>query len=341
MHAFALVMTSCVSHPYFQARVAEAQRVVTYFRASHRPLALLDEEIDRLRIAGGGLQTSNKTRFTSVHNMLLSVVRCEHPLRLVAAQADAIPPRQQAIKDIINSSKFWMDLQLLCKLLLPFTQVIMAVQAREATLASLTLYWVYLARCLEAWEIDCPTTGAAGALARGSCVSWVHVCCNGCSTALLGASSEHVHSVRLSFAFTDPRFLLFLFAAGLSLHVARAFNTRAKEMDSSLNRLALFLDPRYKAAANSASHFKAMTLTVSSIASVCTAMPMWVLPASNKANGHSTLYPHILLSTFNAGCEDLESTWQWGSQLRPAGHAAACLRCWSWCLQHTLVTFSL
>lgn len=35
MHLFALIMNSVVSHPYARGLVAKAQKIVTYFRASH------------------------------------------------------------------------------------------------------------------------------------------------------------------------------------------------------------------------------------------------------------------------------------------------------------------
>ena len=46
--------------------MSKAQRVVSYFRASHRPLALLLKEASHLNINATPV-TSNTTRFTSVH----------------------------------------------------------------------------------------------------------------------------------------------------------------------------------------------------------------------------------------------------------------------------------
>ena len=55
------------------------QSVVTFFRASHKPLALLKEPAASRGIKRM-LVTSNKTRFTSVHAMLESVLRLKDSL---------------------------------------------------------------------------------------------------------------------------------------------------------------------------------------------------------------------------------------------------------------------
>ncbi|PNH00326.1 hypothetical protein TSOC_013862 [Tetrabaena socialis] len=41
MHAFALGMTSSVAHEFFKLLITDALKVVTFFCASHEPLALL------------------------------------------------------------------------------------------------------------------------------------------------------------------------------------------------------------------------------------------------------------------------------------------------------------
>ena len=63
-----------MGHPYAGAIVSKAQLLVTFFRASHKPLALL-KEYAKARGINRMLVTSNKTRFTSVHAMLESVLR--------------------------------------------------------------------------------------------------------------------------------------------------------------------------------------------------------------------------------------------------------------------------
>ena len=71
-----------MGHSYAVALVKHAQEVVTFFRASHKPLALLREIAVTMGIKRM-LVSSNKTRFTSVHAMLESLVRLELALKQV------------------------------------------------------------------------------------------------------------------------------------------------------------------------------------------------------------------------------------------------------------------
>ncbi len=56
-----------LSHEWAKNLVSNAQRIVTYFLASPLPLCELRKLIKSLDIKGGGLVSSNKTRFTSIH----------------------------------------------------------------------------------------------------------------------------------------------------------------------------------------------------------------------------------------------------------------------------------
>lgn len=76
MHAFSLLIGSILGHAWSCAVVAKAQKVVSYFRASHRPLALLTKEALHLQINATPV-TSNTTRFTSVHLCLESLRKLE------------------------------------------------------------------------------------------------------------------------------------------------------------------------------------------------------------------------------------------------------------------------
>ncbi|CAL8465860.1 g5396 [Coccomyxa elongata] len=73
MHSFSLVVDSLLGHVWALDIVENAQRVVTCFQASHKPLNLLNEAARALGITKG-LVTSKEMRFTSVHNVLPSNV---------------------------------------------------------------------------------------------------------------------------------------------------------------------------------------------------------------------------------------------------------------------------
>lgn len=82
MHAFSLVIGSILGHPWAKDLVSKAQQIVTYFRSSHRPLALLHQEAKAMGITTGPV-SANTTRFTSVHACLDSLRKLEDPLKVV------------------------------------------------------------------------------------------------------------------------------------------------------------------------------------------------------------------------------------------------------------------
>jgi Protein of unknown function (DUF 659) len=141
MHGFALILTTAMGHPWAKKLVASAQRIVTYFNASHRPLATVRATAKKLNITTG-LKTSNQTRITSVHIMLKSVLTNEVPLKetvkVTPALLDLTKPNQAEVKRCIEDTDFWYQLKILCALLEPLSQVIMAVQGEEITVAEVT-----------------------------------------------------------------------------------------------------------------------------------------------------------------------------------------------------------
>ena len=148
MHSFSLVVGSILGHPWAKDLIKKGQRIVTFFHASYRSNSLLMEVAKNMGISGM-LQTSNTTRFTSVHLMLQSVLKMDGPLHAVLnLHRDEI--QQPEVKLIIENRQFWAGLEVLSMMLEPFSQVVMAIQAKTATLADTTRYWLYLARSFRA-----------------------------------------------------------------------------------------------------------------------------------------------------------------------------------------------
>lgn len=145
MHGFNLVLGSILSFPWAQQLVVSAQRVVTYFRASHQPLALLRDAADRFGIKKA-LHSANKTRFTSKDECIKSVLANQ------PAFAYVLQHHRQAIKNpdvvkLIEDPTFWADLAKLQKVVAPLSKVIMAVQANDSTLAD-TCRWDMHGMCV-------------------------------------------------------------------------------------------------------------------------------------------------------------------------------------------------
>ncbi|KAL0019152.1 hypothetical protein WJX77_011765 [Trebouxia sp. C0004] len=85
MHAFSTCMGSLLGHQWAQRLIKRVQDLITSIRASHRPKALLEEIARRMGISRM-LITSNKTRFTSVHASIESVLRLQPALQELARQ---------------------------------------------------------------------------------------------------------------------------------------------------------------------------------------------------------------------------------------------------------------
>jgi hypothetical protein len=116
--------------------VTRAQAVVTYFNASHQPLALLRAAAETLGITKG-LQSSNKTRMTSVHICLESIRDNKMAFQvLLHRHPDVI--KKDAVVATLRDNEFWGGLEALCNLLQPISQAIMAIQGANATLADVT-----------------------------------------------------------------------------------------------------------------------------------------------------------------------------------------------------------
>jgi hypothetical protein len=143
MHAFALLMGTMLNHIWARSITTDAQKIVVYFKASHKPHALLKAAAKEADIKIG-LRTSNKTRFTSMHMMLTSVKANERSLKSVLRtnSSDITSP---VVKAIINDPAFWQDLEQLVQLLDPLSKVIMAIQGNHSTLGDVTRYFLYLA----------------------------------------------------------------------------------------------------------------------------------------------------------------------------------------------------
>jgi hypothetical protein len=146
MHGFALILKSVLAHPEAAKLVADAQRIVTFFEASHQPQAFLLKCAKEVNITTK-LQSSCQTRITSVHYSFESLLTLESAFKKLLEYKDkkdpSFPPtlleaKKRWLLERLASRTFWSQLECLCKLLQPLTQVIIAVQSATATLCDLT-----------------------------------------------------------------------------------------------------------------------------------------------------------------------------------------------------------
>ncbi len=147
MHAFALLMKALMGHPWAKEAVTRAQRLVTFFRASNRIRALLQNFVPNQKPKT--LLSANKTRFTSVEASLTSVMGLKYALKSLM-QWDCDEPKQiipQWVHTIVADDRgLWEVLEVLLAVLVPYSQVIMAAQSDMTTLSDMPRYWGYLGR---------------------------------------------------------------------------------------------------------------------------------------------------------------------------------------------------
>jgi hypothetical protein len=135
MHGFNLVLGSVLAYSWSKNLVVRAQQVVTYFRASHAPLAALRKAAEELHITQG-LQSSNTTRFTSNY-ACTSSVQGHAPAFTLVKQRGSVVITNQDVAATLEDAAFWADLAKLNKVLKPISRVVMVVQGDSTTLADI------------------------------------------------------------------------------------------------------------------------------------------------------------------------------------------------------------
>jgi hypothetical protein len=139
MHAFALLLGSVMAHDWSKDLITNAQKIVTYFNASHKPLALFREALAQQPGQKVGLQSSNSTRLTSAQLCESSVLRNQGTFSTMLAKPggkEAV--NNGAVLQLLENLHFFGDLRALDAVLQPICWVIMAVQRKDTTLADIT-----------------------------------------------------------------------------------------------------------------------------------------------------------------------------------------------------------
>lgn len=137
MHGFSLVLKSVLAYPWAKDLLVRAQQVVTYFRASHAPLAALRAAAKQLEITKS-LQSSNTTRMTSSYGCTSSVEAHQPAFSLMRRSSSDVQITNLDVVDTLDDAAFWPSLSNLNKVLAPISRVIMVVQGDATTLADVS-----------------------------------------------------------------------------------------------------------------------------------------------------------------------------------------------------------
>jgi hypothetical protein len=144
MHAFGLTMGSVMGHDEIKLLVTETQQLVTFFRNSHLPKEKLESYNKAIGVKTV-LKSSNATRLTSSVRCLESVQKSANGLRHVVEQFPQVVCNSTVTK-LIKDPNYWVKLDNVIRLLVPFAKCIMGIQGNASTVADVARYWVYLTR---------------------------------------------------------------------------------------------------------------------------------------------------------------------------------------------------
>ncbi|CAG8838938.1 39354_t:CDS:2, partial [Gigaspora margarita] len=131
-HCFNLISKDIIRHTFAEKIIQRANKLVGFFKKSHKAAAILNQKILQYQVSGGGLKTYVETRWTTVHECVSSIVRLKNCLEEIRENhSEFISP---TILAILRSRGFFIDMQYLSDVLLPIREAILAVEANCAGL---------------------------------------------------------------------------------------------------------------------------------------------------------------------------------------------------------------
>ncbi|GBB90677.1 hypothetical protein RclHR1_17700002 [Rhizophagus clarus] len=74
-HNYNLISKDIIQHTFAVRMIQRANRIVQFFKKSHKAAAMLKEKIKQHKIGGGGPKTYIETRWVTVHECVSSIVR--------------------------------------------------------------------------------------------------------------------------------------------------------------------------------------------------------------------------------------------------------------------------
>lgn len=83
-HFVNLITKDIISYDFSKKLLKKCNKIIKFFNKSHQVKALLDSYIQQTKIEGGGLKTYSKTRWTSMYDTVLSIIRLQPCFQLVS-----------------------------------------------------------------------------------------------------------------------------------------------------------------------------------------------------------------------------------------------------------------
>ena len=152
-HCYNLISKDIIQHTFAERMIQRANRVVQFFKKSHKAAAILKEKIRQHGISDGGLKTYVETRWTTVHECVSSIVRLKSCLEEIRDNHSEVVTTP-AILTILHSRGFFHDMQHLSKVLFPIKNAILAVEATNSTLTDAYIYLIKIASSIQNLPTD-------------------------------------------------------------------------------------------------------------------------------------------------------------------------------------------
>lgn len=152
-HCYNLISKDILQHTFAERMIQRANRIVQFFKKSHKAAAILKEKVEQYEISGGGLKTYVETRWITVHECVSSIVRLKNCLEEIRDYHSEIITTP-AILTILHSRGFFNDMQHLSKILLPIKNAILAVESANSTLADAYINLIKIAVIIQNLPTD-------------------------------------------------------------------------------------------------------------------------------------------------------------------------------------------
>ncbi|CAH1770183.1 3189_t:CDS:2, partial [Entrophospora sp. SA101] len=133
-HCINLISKDVIAHKFAKNLISKANIIVKYFKKSSLANSLLKSQIEKHRIQGGIIKSYVKTRWTSVHECLDSIIRLKRCLEEIRDEHSTSISNNSVIS-ILRSRAFFEDVGYLANTLLPIKLAILEVEGRSTNLA--------------------------------------------------------------------------------------------------------------------------------------------------------------------------------------------------------------
>ncbi|HEY9399093.1 MAG TPA: DUF domain-containing protein [Nitrososphaeraceae archaeon] len=147
-HSINLIACDIIKESFGDRLLRRVNVLSNFFKSSHQAGSKLTQLIKEKKIAGGGIKSYSKTRWTTAAESIDSVINLEPVLEELVIEHHHLLTNDK-IKPIIQAQNFFADLRILSFILDPLKKTILNLESRSATLGDCFLGLIRLAAVLK------------------------------------------------------------------------------------------------------------------------------------------------------------------------------------------------